>query len=469
MRHGMHLTGFLICAATAQGLLHPSSPAAPLASQGQSGYPPEIYSLLQERGCVGCHLGSEAAGGLALESWEHLMAGSSYGEAVIPFDPDNSLLLEITTKRAGQPHPRELDAETFHANELATLGRWIREGARSSTGEVPFADATQRLLVGSQDEALVTVIDMESNVVIRTIDLQELGFSATAKPHHIATEPDGSFFYVSLIADGKVLKFNTSYELVGQADFETPGMMAIHPTEDLLYVGRSMAAVNPPMRIGEIQRSDMAIDELDVFFPRPHAIAVAPGGAYAYTASLAENQVVTVNTDTREAQFTAVEGPTHTFVQFAISPDGNTLVAATQLTGKILVFDIGSSPVATLVDSIAVNAAPWHPAFSPDGRYVYVGNKNANTVTTVDMTTRSVAAVIEGRGLAQPHGLAVSPDGRYVYVSNNNLRGEYTPRHDLGDNELSGTVTVINTSTNTIEKVIEVERYASGVGTLITN
>jgi YVTN family beta-propeller protein len=463
----MNLGGFLICAAACQGLLG-ARPPTPPASQGEGTYPSNIHAIMNER-CVSCHVGAAGAGGLGLDSWEQLMVGSTDGEAVIPFDPDNSLLLEIVTKRAGQPHPQELDEAPLQDDELATLRRGIAEGARSSTGEVPFAHATQRLLVGSQDEALVTVIDMESNVVIRTIDLQELGFSATAKPHHITAEPDGSFFYVSLIADGKVLKFNGNYELVGQADFETPGMMAIHPTEDLLYVGRSMAAVNPPMRIGEIQRSDMEIDEIDVFFPRPHAIAVEPGGAYAYTASLAENQVVTVNTDTREAQFTAVDGPTHTFVQFAISPDGNTLVAATQLTGKILVFDIASSPIATLVDSIAVNAAPWHPAYSPDGRYVYVGNKNANTVTAVDMTTRSVAAVIEGRGLAQPHGLAVSPDGRYVYVSNNNLRGEYTPRYDLGDNELSGTVTVINTSTHTIDKVIEVERYASGVATLIAN
>ncbi len=159
------------------------------------------------------------------------------------------------------------------------------------------AEGTRLLLVANQNDATVSVIDMERNVVIRTIDLQELGFSPTAKPHHVAVEPDGSHFYVSLIADGKVLKFNLEYELVGQADFETPGMMAVHPTEDLLYVGRSMAAVNPPMRIGEIRRSNMNLEEIDVFYPRPHAIAVNNEGTYAYTASLAENQLVSVNVE----------------------------------------------------------------------------------------------------------------------------------------------------------------------------
>jgi YVTN family beta-propeller protein len=262
-----------------------------------------------------------------------------------------------------------------------------------------------------------------------------------------------------------VLKFDRENELVAQANFETPGMLAIHPTEDLLYVGRSMAAVNPPMRIGEIGRSDMSIDEVDVFYPRPHAMAFVPTGAYAFTASLAENQIISVDTETQAAEFTAVEGPTHTFVQFAISPDGATLVATTQLTAKVMVFDISEPPAMTLTDVIDVNAAPWHPVYSLDGRFVYVPNKDANTVTVVDMGAREVAAVIEGDGLAQPHGAAVSADGRYVFVSNNNLKEEYTPRRNLGDNSRTGTVAVINTETHEIEKVIEVGRYAAGVGT----
>ncbi len=68
-------------------------------------------------------------------------------------------------------------------------------------------------------------------------------------------------------------------------------------------------------------------------------------------------------------------------------------------------------------------------------------------------------------GLAEPHGLVISPSGQYVYVTNRNknIPAEYTPRYDLGDNANSGTVVVINTATNVIEKVIEVEEYPSGI------
>jgi hypothetical protein len=109
------------------------------------------------------------------------------------------------------------------------------------------AQGTRDLLyVAAQEDVTVAIIDMATNELIETVDLKELGFSATAKAHHTAVEPDGSFWYVSLIAAGKVLKFDRENRLVGQADFETPGMLSLDPTADRLYVGRSMAAVNPP-------------------------------------------------------------------------------------------------------------------------------------------------------------------------------------------------------------------------------
>lgn len=445
-----------------------SSPVIQIPPAEQN--PPHVQRLLDAK-CTRCHAGADAALGLRVDTWKNLFKGSAHGEAIIPYDAANSLLIEITTKLVGGPHPGELSADTLTRAEVDTLTRWINAGAPSDLGEVPFENAVQRLYVCNQDDAIVSVIDMETNLVVRTIELQELGFSPNAKPHHTAVDPDGSFWYVSLIGDNWVLKFNRENELVGQVQFERPGMLSLHQTEDLLFVGRSMAAVNPPQRIGVIKRSDMTIDEIDVFFPRPHALQVSADGRHVYAASLAVNQIASVNRETEELELTTLEGqgPPHVLVQFALSPDGGTLVAGGQLTGKLLIFDASAPPTLTLIDAIDVNPAPWHPVFTPDGRFVYVGNNEANTVTVIDMENRSVAAVIEGRGIAEPHGIAVSADGRYVYVSNRNLKGGYTPRYDLGDNERTGTVVVINTATRAIEKVIEIGRYPAGMSTRATN
>ena len=118
-----------------------------------------------------------------------------------------------------------------------------------------------------------------------------------------------------------------------------------------------------------------------------------------------------------------------------------------------------------MTDTIAVNAQPWHPVFAPDGQRVYFGNKQAHTITALNMETRRVERVVKGTGLAEPHGAALSPDGRYLYVSNNNRDGTYQPPQMSSVSNPPGTVTVINTETGTIDTVIPVGSYPTGIGT----
>ena len=438
----------------------------------------DVQRLLDAK-CTSCHTGADAARGLHLDSWQALIAGSDHGEAVIPYDAARSLLIELTTKLVGGPHPAEVGGETLNDAEVALLSEWIDEGAPSETGEIPFADAQHLLYAANQSVALVSVIDMETNQVIRTVDLQEHGLPENASPHHIAVEPDGSYWYVSAIAANQILKFDRDNALVERTDFERPGLLALDPDGENLYAGRSMAAISPPQAIGVIRRSDMTLEEVGVFLPRPHAMAVRPGAGTVYTASLAVNQIAIFYPEDESVELDELEGNRqHTIVGFAVSPDGRWMVATTELTGMVFVFDLDRAPTMSPVDTIAVNAAPWHPVFTPDGRWVYVGNNRDNTVDVIDMETRTLAKVIEGNGLAQPHGAAVSPDGRFVYISSRNLEMSedqgraghvYTPRYDLGDNARAGTVVVIDTESQEIVKVIEIEGYGSGLGVAVPN
>jgi len=308
------------------------------------------------------------------------------------------------------------------------------------------------LYVANQDDATISVIDTGTRRVLRTIDLQELGFGAMAKPHHIVAEPDGSHWYVSLIGENQVLKFDASDRLVGSASFEVPGMLAMDPVGDGLFVGRSMSAVSPPRRIGVIQRSDMSVEEMDVFFPRPHALTVRPDGSAVLVGSLGVNQFAVVNPGADEIELVDVDGPHHTLVQFAISPDGRSLVVTGEMTGRLLVFD-SSVPMAPIeTREVEVGQRPWHPVFTPDGGHVYLGNKGSNTVSVVDTGSWREVAILQSEGLDQPHGSAVTPDGRWVFISSNGSDGE------------RGTVVVIDTAGPSIVDVIEVGRNAAGIG-----
>src|SRR5690606_3141697 len=99
-----------------------------------------------------------------------------------------------------------------------------------------------------------------------------------------------------------------------------------------------------------------------------------------------------------------------------------------ELSHQVFFLDISEPLEPRIVGSVDVGPQPFDPIYSLDGRYVFVGNKAANTVTVIDAQARRVERVNTGAGLAQPHGVALSPDGRHLYVSNNNLRAA----HDMG-------------------------------------
>ncbi len=444
-----------------------SACAQPRLSGGDDGsiYSTSVQPILDAK-CASCHDGSDQAPAhLGLNSWANVLAGSRFGEAVIPFDAGNSVLVEIVEKLQGVPHPTTPGTAALSQSEVGRIKDWINSGAASPDGIIAGANSQDLVYVANQADASVYVIDAHSNNVVRTIDLQKLGYSANAKPHHIAVEKDGSFWYVSMIVENRVLKFNRQNELVGSVEFQVPGLLTLDPDSDRLFVGRSMAAVNPPQSIGMISRSDMSLEEISVFHPRPHAIILDPEGEYVYSGSLGENRLMVVDVSTGDGTVHLLDGPTHTLVQFAITPDRKTMIVGGQLTGKLFFFDASNPPELPIKKIIDVNAAPWHPSISADSEMAYFGNKMANSVTVVNMQSMSVVDIIEGNGLSQPHGSALSRNGRFLYITGNNLKGAYTPRHDFGDNEKPGTVVVIDTESHEIVKVLEVGAHAAGVAT----
>ena len=328
----------------------------------------------------------------------------------------------------------------------------------------PAPAAGELLYVASQEDAQVWVIDMTTRRVVDTVDLTEMGFSRDAQPHDVAVEPDGSAWYVSLISAGKVLKLDRRNRLVAQADFQTPGMLSLDPAGDLLYVGRSMAAVNPPRRVGVIRRGTMNLDEVDVFVPRPHALVVDAVGRRFFTASMGESRAAWAPLDTEEVELIDLPGEHQMIVQFAISPDGAWMVGGGQMSGDLLVFDLrGAEP--RVVRSVEVGGQPWHPSFTPDGAEVWVPNLAANTVTVVDARAWTVVGVVSHPALAEPHGSAVSADGRTVWISGQNRQGGYRP--SAGGAGRPGTVVAIDRARREVVAVLEIGRYASGMATAV--
>ena len=275
--------------------------------------------------------------------------------------------------------------------------------------------------VANQASGKVTVINPASDSITATVDFTALGFSAHPKPHHIVVEPDGSYWYVSLVGDNAVVKLDRENHVVAKAETVTPGLLALDRTSDLLYSTRSMSAVNAPARIAVINRKTMTTTEVEVLVSRPHGLAIAPDGKHAYVASLGTNQIAVYDAAREHVGIVEVPGgdTSQVMVQLAVSPDGKTLVATSQLTGKLLVFDLADPNQPKLVQRVNTGDWPWLVTFTPDGAEVWVPNQRSNDVTVVDARRWSVITTVKG-DFAQPDGIAISGDGKQVFVANHN-------------------------------------------------
>jgi DNA-binding beta-propeller fold protein YncE len=333
------------------------------------------------------------------------------------------------------------------------------------------SDAGDKLYIVNQAGASITVVDQARLAIDTVLDLRALGFTANAKPHHIAVEDNGAYWYVSLIGDGRVLKFDRANRLLAQVKMETPGLLSLDPVHDSLYVGRSMTAVNPPKSLGVIQRSAFTlVDEQEIVMPRPHALAASMDGRFVHTASLAENRIASVETATGRVTLSVIPGVPRSLVTFALSPDGNTMVSAGELSNSLLVFDLRQSPPLQPVREIALEGKPWEPRFSPDGKHVLVTLLTKNTIADVDLASGAVVRTLTGR-LAQPYSMLLRRDGRYAFVVSQNT-GAAAPgqsgheMHGMGahENMTDGWLTIFDLRAGTVYRTLMLGAGPSGMG-----
>lgn len=306
---------------------------------------------------------------------------------------------------------------------------------------------------------------MRTHEVLRHVDLRTLGFSANAKPHHIVVEPDGSHWYVSLIGENRVLKLDRQDRVVAQHAMETPGMLAMEPRGERLAVSRSMSAVNPPQRIAVLRRSDLTGDQIDVFFPRPHPMLVSARGI-AYTGSLGVGQLAAVDLASERVELTDIPGGPHALVQYAISPDGRTLVASAELGGTLLVFVLADPMKPRLDRSVALGPMAFDPSFTPDGRFIWVPVKGTNEIAVIETTGWTVIDRIAHAALRQPHQIVFSVDGATAFVSNNNKADHMAGHeaHAAGGAPGAGALVVIDVGQRRVLRAIELGANLTGMG-----
>lgn len=368
------------------------------------------------------------------------------------------------------------------ASGAAVSGATVVAGA----GAIAPDTSDVRLYVPNQLGASISVLDGEGRL-LETVDLRDFGYSEHAMPHQVAAAPDGSRWYVSLAGAGEIAVFDDRNRRVGRVAVEAPGMLVLDPTRGLLHVSRALMAVRPPSSLAVIRISDLSVvDEPEVFVSRPHALAVDTVSGRVYTGSLADGLLAVFDPATGEVRTEAVADAPSGFVGLAVSPDGSRLAATTQVNDRMLAFDASGSDGLEPRASIPVEAGPYDMTFSPDGRFVWFPNQQANAVTRVEATNWTVDRVLHHPAFVEPHGVIFTPDGGTVYVTSHgesvagpedgaeseggaaDPAGEVDESGDEGHVSMrargNGTVVTIDAFTTDVRSVTEVGPYAAAPG-----
>jgi 6-phosphogluconolactonase len=160
----------------------------------------------------------------------------------------------------------------------------------------------------------------------------------------------------------------------------------------------------------------------------PAHVAVHPAGAFLFTSlydggatvthPIATDGTVKAKTDSRK------QGSGSNAHEVVPDPTGKYLLAMDLGRDSVFVYTLsGSRLVLSKQVTFPAGTGPRHLAFHPGGRYAYLAGENGNTVTVCSWQN---GVLTPGRSLPAstaavtnyPGEIVVSPDGRFVYVSN---------------------------------------------------
>jgi len=272
---------------------------------------------------------------------------------------------------------------------------------------VAVADSGNRAYVANRGSNTVSVVDWRARRVVGEIAVGH-------QPYGVVVSPDGSRLFVTEQGD-------RSMRILDTATLATGGVIAVDD--------------------------------------RPSGVAITDDGSTLVITHLLDGTISILGVDPPASALVIPLWPDSNLVQsIVLSPDSTIAYlphTRANTLNPVLTFDTPVFPLVSLVDltvgqhlvgeQISLDAVdppgvglPFDAALMPGGEVLYVVNAASNDVTVVDLRTGLGMAHIEVED--NPRGIAISPDGSTAWVNNT----------------LAGTVSVIETASNTVIDTIEV-------------
>ncbi len=384
-----------------------------------------------------CHNTIDRASGFDLENWTNAMNGSDNGTMIIPYNAFWSHIIAAVNNDTNVApvillNPPDLsNLHKLLGDKVQTIMQWINDGAKNINGGVAFELFQPKAYITNQASDYVALIHTEYQLVARLIPVG--GSSQNDAPHCVTIDPQKKYFYVSLIQEGYIEKYNmlSNTKVARMPAGNNPAQIVISHDNYYGYVTNFETGLNTERSIRKFRTSTMTILDTvtDQLLNAPHGIVLSNDGQFLYAVSQKGEYLFKIETGSFGIILKAPIDPsvpptgngTGNFLPFQVelSPD-NALLYVTctgpsnnQTPDLVKVFN---SYDLTLIKNITVEDYPLLLTFTPDGNYVYVCNRNSNSISVINTSSQTVIRTIQGVGI-QPHGIDFTRDGNYAIIS----------------------------------------------------
>ena len=323
--------------------------------------------------------------------------------------------------------------------------------AGSALGSAP--PSAFRLYVVSESGDIVSELAWDGTA-IKTLKTVPVGVMPADidGPHNVTVSPDGKYYYVSIAHGtpyGTLWKMAVNGDtLLGRAPVEMfPTTISVTPDGELAFVANSDFYGDHPRTnvVSVIYTPQMTPITNIAACDMPHGVKVNHAGTYVYVTCMNSDEVLEIDrqslaitrrhkmgkTGTTASGGHDMTGPTGgaappaassppadcmpTFV--SLSADDKRLYVACNHGNTLQVIDAASF---SLLKEVPTGTGAYNVEPSPDGRWVIVTNKKAQSVSLISADSLvEVARIPTTKKI--PHGIAYSPDGRYAFVSQESI------------------------------------------------
>ncbi|MBK7447543.1 MAG: beta-propeller fold lactonase family protein [Ignavibacteria bacterium] len=401
-----------------------------------------------------CHSGNSTASNLDLTNWNKTMSGSQNGTMVIPYNGFWSHMISVLNNDTLYAPVTTVTLPEYHKidhQKVSVIMNWINEGAKSKDGQTAFTNVSnnEKGFITNQQADVIAVLKTNDKLVTRMIPVG--GRSGILdSPHYITLSPDNRFFYVSLIQEGFIEKFdvNVDYPFTKTDRIQAglnPAHISISNDGNTGYVTNFDASGTERM-VRKFNTNPLQIIDTvtDIKMKAPHGMAISNNGQYLYVTSQLGEYIFKIDLGSFEIETSQPIDPsvpptgngTGLFkpYQAILSPDNSLLYVSCVSSNQVRVYNASDLTPASGNFNIQVGANPLLMKFTNNGNYLFVCNRNSNSVTVIKTPERIVETTVENVGI-QPHGVDFTSDGQYAIIACETLSGFDGHHPTVGSNK----------------------------------